>query len=149
MRAARNIARRLLAMLGAGLAVSAAPASAAPAVPQEWRIYADVAGDQLAARLGDPADAAAVRLHAWLSENFREHVQDHALEPGRRVPSFVVQVWVAPSGQVRRVEAATLGHVQADADLRAVLTARPLPAPPPHMRLPMVLELALRQPGTD
>ena len=76
------------------------------------------------------------RLHAWLQQR---DANDRLI--GVRAP-VVTQVWIAPDGQVRRIEFATLGEAQADADLRALLTRR-LAAPPPDMRQPIVLQLSL------
>ena len=130
---------RMLATLGVGMTVVAAqlPAASAQPVPQQWIGYAQMAGTQFEAWLSDPASDAAARLQAWM-------------QGGQAVPPpLIVRVWVAPSGQVQRVEFASLGQAQADADLRALLTARALPAaPPPDMRQPMMLELTLHRSET-
>lgn len=139
----RGIARMwtMLATLGVGMTVVAAqlPAASAQPVPQQWIGYAQMAGTQFEAWLSDPASDAAARLHAWM--------QERSLQGGQVVPPpLIVRVWVAPSGQVQRVEFASLGQAQADADLRALMTARALPAaPPPDMRQPMMLELTLNR----
>lgn len=129
---------RWLGLLGLS-AISALPALAqTPAVPQHWTAYAQLAGNQFQAWLSDPANDTVVRLHAAL--------QERLANPGQTAPppSVVARVWVGASGRVERLEFASLGNTEADADLRAALTAQPLPEPPPHdMRQPMVLELTL------
>ena len=129
---------------GIGIAVALAPAEALSAPPmqaqqppQHWISYAQLASNQFAAWLSDPADEAVVRLHGWM--------QERLLKEGQSLPPpLVTQVWVASSGQVERLEFASLGNVQADNDLRTLLTTRPLSEPPPpDMRQPMVLQLML------
>ncbi|WP_411881796.1 YbaB/EbfC family DNA-binding protein [Polaromonas sp. YR568] len=135
--------QRTLGWVGIGLSVSAAPMAAqaqAPAqpVPQHWISYAQLVGNQLQDRLGDAASEPVVRLHAWM--------QERLLKEGQAVPAqpLVVRLWIAPNGQVSKLEFASLGQAQADADLRGLLTAQPLSEPPPRdMRQPMVLELAM------
>jgi len=129
---------------GIGITVMLAPAEALPAQPvqsqqppQHWISYAQLAGNQFAAWLSDPADDAVVRLHGWM--------QERLLKDGQALPPpLVTRVWVAPSGKVERLEFSSLGNAQADSDLRALLTAQPLPEPPPpDMRQPMVLQMSL------
>ncbi|MEI2415511.1 YbaB/EbfC family DNA-binding protein [Orrella sp. JC864] len=136
----RRLRGALAGLLGLGLAASPpAPAQAAQAaVPQHWISYAQLASNQFQAWLSDPEDPAVVRLHERLQQRMLEENRAGLPEP------VVVRVWVAASGQVERVEFNTLGDVQADADLRGVLSARPLSEPPPRdMRQPMVLRLRL------
>lgn len=132
--------------IGAGIGIAAmlAPAEALPAPPmpsqqppQHWISYAQLASNQFAAWLSDPADDAVVRLHGWM--------QERLLKDGQALPPpLVTRVWVAPSGKVERLEFASLGNAQADTDLRALLTAQPLSEPPPpDMRQPMILQLSL------
>ncbi|MGJ7484378.1 YbaB/EbfC family DNA-binding protein [Variovorax sp. LT2P21] len=136
---------RLLRACGlVGLGLTAATAPAAPQaqvpqpVPQHWISYANLAGNQLQAALSDPANEAVVRLHAWM--------QARMLREGQVAPPapLVVRLWVAADGRVRGVVFDPLGDVQADADLRALLTAQSLAeAPPRDMLQPMVLQLTL------
>ncbi|GGB95483.1 hypothetical protein GCM10007205_00880 [Oxalicibacterium flavum] len=132
----------MLGIVGLGLSVSSSPAQAqAPAaqpVPQHWISYAQMASNQFEAWLGNPDDESVQRLHAWM--------QERLLQDGPPVPtSLVVRVWVEPNGRVGRMEFASLGQNQADADLRSIMTAQPLSEPPPpDMRLPMVLQLSLK-----
>lgn len=134
---------KMVGVLGVGLTVSASPVSAAqpPAspqpIPQHWISYAQMAGNQFEAWLSDPANDTVVRLHTWM--------QERMLKDGQPLPTpLVVRVWVAPSGKVERVEFASLGQIQADADLRSLMTAQSLSEPPPRdMRQPMVLQLTL------
>ncbi|MNR63492.1 hypothetical protein D3C85_1858230 [compost metagenome] len=56
----------------------------------------------------------------------------------------MVRLWVTPQGRIERLEFDSLGQAQADADLRQLLAADPLPEPPPRdMRQPLVLQLSL------
>lgn len=133
---------RACGLLGLGLTAATAPALAQPSVPQpvpqHWISYANMAGNQLQATLSDPANEAVVRLHASM--------QARLLREGQPVPPppLIVRVWVEPDGKVERVAFDPLGDVQADADLRTLLTAQPLAEPPPRdMRQPMVLQLTL------
>lgn len=127
-----------------GLGLSAATATAAPPaqtpqpVPQHWISYANLASNQLQAALSDPASETVVRLHAWM--------QARLLREGQSAPPapLVVRLWVAADGRVERVVFDPLGDLQADADLRSLLTAQPLAeAPPRDMLQPMVLQLVL------
>lgn len=138
--------RYVLQLVGLGLAVSAtaAPVAAqsaakAGAPPQHWISYAQLASNQFQAWLSDPGNDTVVRLHGWW--------QERMLSGGpiiTAVPTVVVRVWVAANGQVDRLEFPSLGQAQADADLRTLLTAQALSEPPPpDMKQPMVMELAL------
>lgn len=128
---------RACGLVGLGLAASGAPAQAATPIPQHWISYANMAGNQLQSTLSDPADAAVVRLHAWMQARL---LREGAPPP----PPLVVRVWVAADGRVERVAFESLGDAQADADLRTLLTAQPLSEPPPRdMAQPMVLQLTL------
>jgi hypothetical protein len=136
----RGWCRRLFRWVGLlGLtALGALPLAAQPAaVPQHWISYAQLVSNQFQAWLSDPDSETVARMHAALQEGLAKR--------GATVPLTVVaRVWVAGNGRVERFEFASLGNPQADADLRAVLTAQSLPEPPPpDMRQPMVLELML------
>ena len=132
-----------LKRIGAGVGIAAmltpsiAQSQQSQQPPQHWISYAQLASNQFAAWLSDPADDTVVRLHAWM--------QERLLKEGQPLPPpLVTRVWVAPSGKVERLEFASLGNAQADNDLRALLMAQPLSEPPPpHMRQPMVLQLTL------
>jgi len=133
--------RRALGWLGLGLASAAVAAQTQPQpqVPQHWVDYATRASSQLQSSLSDPDDDTVVRLHTAMQSRMRDE--------GRSVPPapFVVRIWVGPTGRIDRVAFDPLGDAQADSDLRAVLTAKPLAEPPPRdMRQPMVLQLTLR-----
>lgn len=128
---------RACGLVGLGLAASGTPALAVTPIPQHWISYANLAGNQLQSTLSDPADAVVQRLHAWMQARL---LREGAPPP----PPLVVRVWVAADGRVERVAFASLGDAQADADLRALLTAQPLSeAPPRDMAQPMVLQLTL------
>ena len=143
---AQRIWRRLLSplgMLGLGLTMAVpvqAPALAAPshAVPQHWLRYAERVSNQFQSWLDDPLSESVVRLHAWL--------QERLLREGQAIPPapLVVRVWIEADGRVERLEFDSLGNAQADADLRSLLTAEPLSAPPPaDMPQPLTLQLDL------
>ena len=125
--------------VGLGLVATLMPTEALSAspLPAHWMSYAQLASNQFAAWLSDPADDAVVRLHGWM--------QERLLKDGPPISSAVVaRVWVAPSGKVERLELPSLGNAEADKDLRTLLTRRALSEPPPpDMRQPMVLELKL------
>ncbi|RQO62972.1 hypothetical protein DBV14_03040 [Variovorax sp. KBW07] len=136
--------RLALGWLGLGIAsatvpvVASAQAQAQQPVPQHWISYANLAGNQLQSSLSDPANETVVRLHAWMQERMLKEGQPVLPAP------VVVRVWVAANGKIERVAFDSLGNAQADADLRALLTAQPLAeAPPRDMRQPMVLQLTL------
>jgi hypothetical protein len=137
---------RLLRMLGlvglVGLGLTTATPTAvaqAPApVPQHWISYAQLVSNQFQAWLSDPANDTVVRLHTWM--------QDRLLKEGQPVPPppLIARVWIAADGTVQRLDFASLGNDQADADLRALLVGQTLSEPPPiDMRQPMVLQLDL------
>lgn len=137
----RRLRAMLQGLLGLGLIAAQAPSVQAQAVPQHWIGYAQLASNQFQAWLSDPDNEAVVRLH--------EKMQDRLLNSRSSTPPgpLVVRVWVAADGKVYRVEFASLGDAQADADLHRILTAQPLSAPPPRdMRQPMALRLNLEFP---
>lgn len=127
---------RVLGALGLGWAAVVLPVPAQE-VPQHWMRYAALTSGQLESALSDPGSASAVRLHTWM--------QERLLREGAAIPGpLVVRLWIAPSGQVAQVAFEPLGDLRADADLRALLVAQRLAEPPPpDMRQPMVLQLAL------
>lgn len=111
-------------------------ASAQQAAPVHWVSYAALAGGELQHRLSEGSGELVTRLHAWLEQS-----RDGRMQAGQ----WVVRIWISAQGNIERAEFETLGSVQADADLRAVLAGKPLSAPPPpDMRQPLVLGLSLR-----
>lgn len=140
--AGRRLLGRLLRAMGLGFGLAAsASAAAQPAgqvVPEHWISYAQLASHQFQDWLSDADSAPVVRLHEWMQQRLLDQA------PSMPPPPLVVSVWVAADGRVTRLEFTSLGHPRADADLRAVLTAQPLPEPPPaDMRQPMRLQLSL------
>lgn len=122
------------ALLAAGAGATTMPVPA-PA-PTHWLSYAALASGELQHRLSNGGGELVTRLHAWLEQP--QVAAAHA-EP------WVVRIWISAQGSIERAEFQTLGSPQADADLRALLAAQPLSAPPPaDMRQPLVLGLALR-----
>lgn len=129
-------------LLGLGLIAAQAPPVQAQTVPQHWASYAQLASSQFQAWLSDPNNEAVVRLHEKMQGRLLNSTSSTPREP------LVVRVWVAANGKVHRVEFASLGDAQADADLHGVLTAQPLSEPPPRdMRQPMALRLNLEYPS--
>lgn len=125
--------RRLLA--GSALAAAMSVAHAQEAIPAHWIAYAQLTGNELQARLSEGTGDLISRLHAWL---YKRHDQGGAHPVN-------VRIWISPQGWVEKTEFESLGDAQADADLRAILSARPLPEPPPpDMQQPMVLQLTLQ-----
>ncbi|WP_241093474.1 TonB C-terminal domain-containing protein [Xanthomonas sp.] len=121
-----------LAAAGAGATATSVPAP----VPTHWVSYAALASGELQHRLSSEGGELVTRLHAWLEQP--QVAAAHA-EP------WVVRIWISAQGGIERAEFQTLGSPQADADLRALLAAKPLSAPPPaDMRQPLVLGLSLR-----
>lgn len=125
---------RLLAgsLLAAGLA--ATPGQAQEVAPAHWVDYAHAAGGALQSRLSDGAGELVTRLHERLSRQAQAGA----------ARTVLVQLWISGHGNVERSQFDSFGDVQADADLRALLAARPLPAPPADMRQPLVLRLTLQ-----
>lgn len=122
------------AMLAAGAGATAT--SVQVPVPAHWARYAALASGELQHRLSDAGGELVTRLHAWLEQ---PQVAAAQAEP------WVVRIWISAQGGIERAEFQTLGSPQADADLRALLAAKPLSAPPPaDMRQPLVLGLSLR-----
>ena len=121
--------RSLAAVFGA-LALGSASVSAQDA-PAHWMAYAATVGGQLQQRLQLEQDPQAQRVLEWL--------QAH---PDTPTP-LPVSVWIAADGRISKLEFDSLGDRQVDADLRAALLAAPLQAPPPDMRQPLRLGLAL------
>lgn len=135
-----RIALKLLGSLGLGwtAATAATPATAAATqAPQHWLSYAQLVSDQFQQWLSDGKSETVVRLHTYMQDRL---LQESAAPPG----PLVVRVWVAQSGRVERLEFASLGSAQADADLRSLLTSQSLAEPPPpDMRQPMILQMDL------
>ncbi|NIF86082.1 hypothetical protein F3J24_21625 [Comamonas sp. Tr-654] len=128
---------RVLTGMGLGLSLSASQGLAqtsASAVPQSWMSYAQRISMQLQHCLSDTDNPAALRLQSWMQE--RHSHGWHAASP------LQLQVWVTSSGQIARLEFETLGQVQADEDLRRLLTSAQLQDLPPHdLRQPLLLAL--------
>lgn len=129
--------RRYLVALVTSLAAGL-PAAQAQTPPQHWLDYAQATSEQFQAWLSDDSSDLVVRLHAWLEQR---DTNDRLM--GTSMP-VITRVWISAQGWVERVEFESLGDPQADADLRALLSRKPLSAPPPaDMRQPLVLQLKL------
>lgn len=121
------------------VSLTAAPANtmAQQDMPQSWLQFAALASRQFETQLAQEESDSVQRLHAGL-------VQQSASSVGGGASRLVVQVWVAGDSRVTRVRFATLGDAQLDQDLSAILTEKPLSAPPPpDMPQPIVLQLSL------
>lgn len=134
--------RRVLGGLGLGLLSTTPAVAQVPAgqpVPGHWLSYAQSVSLAFEDRLGNQASETVQRLHAWLQQHLLQSPQTRP-----EAPALVVRLWVAPQGQIERLEFDSLGQAQADADLRQLLASDPLPTPPPRdMRQPLVLQLSL------
>lgn len=134
--------RRYLAVLALVAGLPAVQAQTTP--PQHWLDYAQSTSDQFQAWLSDGSSDLVVRLHVWL-----EHRDTNDRLMGTSMP-VITRVWISDQGWVERVEFESLGDPQADADLRALLSRKPLSAPPPaDMRQPLVLQLRLDAASSD
>ncbi len=134
----RGSVRRLLGGLGVMIVTLSPIAPAQTAVPQHWISYAQLTSNQFQEWLSDGSSDLVVRLHAWLE---KRETNDRLM--GASVP-VIARVWITREGWVERVEFDSLGDAQAAADLRALLSRKPLPEPPPpDMRQPLVLQLTL------
>ncbi|MBO9356981.1 YbaB/EbfC family DNA-binding protein [Bordetella petrii] len=138
----RRVRNWLAGWAGVGLVTAASTAAAQSPVPQHWIAYAQLAGGQLQSWLSDETSEAALRLQEW----GRQRMSGSG---GAAIENAVVlQLWVAADGAVERVEFASLGDAQADADLRQVLTAQSISEPPPKdMQQPMMLGVTLAMPA--
>lgn len=131
----------LLGSIGLGWSAATVPVTATSAelqVPQHWLSYAQLVSKQFQTWLGDSNDETVQRLHTFMQDRLLQG------EASRPPAPLVVRVWIAPNGQVERLDFASLGNAQADSDLRSVLSSHSLSeAPPVDMRQPMVLQLDL------
>jgi hypothetical protein len=147
----KNGKRRVLASLrvalgfavgvvGAGTLVSSAGAFAQSApVPATWISYAQLVGEQFQSSL-ETEGAAADQLHTYLEQRI-VHPQGDA-PPA----AIVVRAWLGADGSVTRLAFDSLGDAQADANLRTLLSAHPITAPPPaDMRQPLRVRLRLEE----
>lgn len=138
----------LLALVGAGAQAQTGAVSAEQA-PQAWIAYAQRVSQQFQTALAGDSEPAQ-RFSAWVDQLAAAQTdpdggtsQDTAAAP----PTFRVRVWLDREGTVTRIEADGVDDEQAQADLDAVLTARPIGARPPRgMKQPLVVRLA---PGTE
>jgi len=118
-----------------GLVVAGA-ATAADAAPAHWMAYAAQSGEALSQRLSNTGDPRVERLQARLAER---------KDPGA---ALTVSLWIEATGNIIDSRFASLGDAAADAELRALLSAAPLPvAPPPDMRQPLTLGRSLIPPA--
>ncbi|MDH1291812.1 hypothetical protein N5C43_11140 [Comamonas terrigena] len=113
------------------------------AVPGHWMAYAQWVGEQFQGRLGSQDSPAAMRLRDWMSVRQRVPVSEQQGQ-ARSAANLILQVWVAQTGKVARIELDSAEDGQVDADLWHLLAAEPLHnEPPADLLQPMVLELTL------
>lgn len=112
-------------------------------VPQSWVAYAQLVGQQFQAWI-EADDPDADRFHQFLDTRMSE------TGPGiRPLSAVLVRAWIGSDGRVTRVSFDSLGDPKADATLRTLLTAHPVPnPPPPDMRQPLRVRLHI-QPNPD
>ncbi|GAB7524883.1 YbaB/EbfC family DNA-binding protein [Paraburkholderia sp. 2C] len=126
-------------LIGLALTCSRAAWSQPSAIPQPWIAYAQLAAQQFQAWLeadGDAADA----LHTYLEQRHKNAKGDASLK------TVAVRAWFGADGTVTRVAFDSLGDAKADADLRQLLTTRPMTEPPPpDMRQPLRVQLQLEE----
>ncbi len=138
-------------VIGTAALPVAAPATISPAaaqnlgyrsansVPTPWVRYAELVQyrfkDWLAAD-----DEVAYRFHLFLANR----VINEATPPD----SLIVQVWIATTGKVDRIEFPPLKDPQANDDLRLILSRGNIGEPPPSdMLQPLRLKLSLKLPS--
>jgi hypothetical protein len=128
-------------LLAAMLGQASADQSSSTPVPAYWVSYAQLASNQLLAWLDDGSDPATSKLHRYL-----EHGTADSGAATSPAASDVVRIWIAPDGHITEVSFNSLGDQQADAELRQILTQRPIGEPPPaDMPQPLVLRLRLKR----
>jgi hypothetical protein len=104
--------------------------------PQAWVAYATRVSMRFHAALDGDSDAAQ-RFHAYLEQQ-AVHDADDVEAP----PALSVRTWLDARGQITRVEFNGLDSDAAEADLRALLLAQSIDAPPPRdMKQPVVVRL--------
>lgn len=137
--------RRLAARIGGaaagiaalfGAAGTARAQSVAPAeAPAAWVRY---------------ADATTVTVSAWLAEEgapaerFRAYLNQTRPGADQPVPPLDLKLWIAADGRIERIDFAPFAYEAANADLRAALVGRALPAPPRDMLLPLRLRVEMK-----
>ncbi|WP_146002694.1 YbaB/EbfC family DNA-binding protein [Telmatospirillum siberiense] len=134
----RAVLHLLTAALSGVLCLAGPVAAQSPngAVPQSWSSYAGLVGRQFQVWLMADDDVA-YRFHKFLEDRA---VGQQAVPQ----PPLQVKVWINADGQVGHVDFPSLGDARADADLRQLLTQKPLSEPPPpEMRQPLTLRLNL------
>jgi len=133
---------RSVGLLG-GLAASASPVAGqgvdyrpAAEAPAAWQEFAQRLQTHFQERLA--ADDEGAR-------RFQDYLAKHAGAAADAPPvAVVVRAWILPDGKLERVEFDGLDDAAAAADLRALLAAGAVGAPPPDMLQPLRLRLSLR-----
>jgi hypothetical protein len=140
-----NAKRLSAAAILTSLVLTFAPAAwgQSAAIPQPWIAYAQLAGQQFQAWLEADNDAADA-LHTYLEQRHKDAKGDASLK------TVVVRAWFGADGAVTRVAFDSLGDPKADANLRQLLTTRPMTEPPPpDMRQPLRVQLQLEENPDD
>jgi hypothetical protein len=141
----KKIFRAAAAMAGlivAGAEAKASPVAAASgeyrsatAVPEAWQVFARQLQQKFEQRLSGDSDGA-------------RRIQDYLMRRGGAADTpalrLVVRAWVLTDGKVSRVEVDGMDDVGMRIELRALLMAGGVGAPPPEMLQPLNLRLSLR-----
>ncbi|CAB3755272.1 hypothetical protein [Paraburkholderia humisilvae] len=119
--------------------------------PQAWLAYAQRVSETLQAALA--ADTETARrfneyFSNWVDTDAGAAAPTRTLADGGPLPfdppTLKVRVWLDRTGHVERVEFADIGDDVAEAELRSLLLAQTVGAPPPRMmKQPVVVRLSL------
>ncbi|MDE5457049.1 hypothetical protein GWE18_30325 [Bradyrhizobium sp. CSA112] len=131
----------------AGLIVAGAEAKASPvaaasgeyrsatAVPEAWQVFARQLQQKFEQQLAGDSDGA-------------RRIQDYLMRRGGEADApalrLALRAWVLTDGKVSRVEVDGMDDGGARVELRALLMAGGVGAPPPEMLQPLHLRLSLR-----
>lgn len=141
----RKIFRPVAAMAGliaAGVEAKAAPVAAesgeyrsATAVPEAWQAFARQLQQNFERQLAGDSDGA-------------RRIQDYLMRRGGAADApalkLALRAWVLADGRVSRIEVDGMDDAGMRVELRALLMAGGVGAPPPEMLQPLRLRLSLR-----
>jgi hypothetical protein len=119
--------------------------------PQAWLAYAQRVSETLQTALASDTETAHrfnEYFSNWVGSDAGTVAPPQALTAGVPLPfdppTLKVRVWLDRTGQVEQVEFDDVGDDIADADLRSLLLAQTVGAPPPRlMKQPVVVRLSL------
>ncbi|WP_213285441.1 hypothetical protein [Bradyrhizobium sp. sGM-13] len=141
----KTIFRPVAAMAGliaAGIEAKAAPVAAdsgeyrsATAVPEAWQVFARQLQQKFEQQLAGDSDGA-------------RRIQDYLMRRGGAADApalkLALRAWVLADGRVSRIEVDGMDDAGMRVELRALLMAGGVGAPPPEMLQPLRLRLSLR-----